>query len=129
MIIQHLTIADNKWYILLYYGTNKYHKKDVMDTLISLGCPYKSAKHATDTVCTKLNTGLTFSNIDHRTSFVCVSDTTELPQMVNTIVHEIKHLQTHICGYYGVSEYGEQAACLTGYIAQKIYRALSNFYK
>lgn len=100
-----------------------------MDTLISLGCPYKSAKHATDTVCTKLNTGLTFSNIDHRTSFVCVSDTTELPQMVNTIVHEIKHLQTHICGYYDVSEHGEQAAYLTGYIAQKIYRALSNFYK
>lgn len=46
-------------------------------------------------------------------------------QFINTIVHEIKHLQSHICEYYNVSEKGEQAAYLIGYIAMKMFKVFN----
>ena len=39
----------------------------------------------------------------------------------NTIVHEAKHVQSHICMYYGVDEDTEDAAYLIGYIIMKMY--------
>jgi len=35
---------------------------------------------------------------------------------MNTIVHEAKHVQSHICEYYNVPEDSEEAAYLIGYI-------------
>lgn len=41
---------------------------------------------------------------------------------MNTIVHEAKHVQSHICKYYDVPEDGEQAAYLIGFIVMRMFR-------
>lgn len=47
-------------------------------------------------------------------------------QFLNTIVHEAKHVQSHICKYYEVDEDSEQAAYLIGYTVQNMHKVFKN---
>lgn len=70
--------------------------------------------------------GFTYTDPDKRTSIVGIANTSSQEEFLNTIVHEAKHVQSHICKYYNVPENGEQAACLIGYIVQKMHRVFKN---
>lgn len=67
------------------------------------------------------NTGFTQTYFSKRQSIVGISNVTNKSQLINTIVHEAKHVQSHICRYYNIDEDSEQAAYLIGYIVQKMY--------
>lgn len=70
--------------------------------------------------------GFTYTDPSKRTSIVGIAATSSQEELLNTIVHEAKHVQSHICGYYGVPEDGEQAAYLIGYIVQRMHRVFTN---
>lgn len=70
----------------------------------------------------KKDTGFTYTNSNKKTSIIGIADTTNQEQFLNTIVHEAKHAQSHICSYYKVPEDSEEAAYLIGYIVQKMHR-------
>jgi hypothetical protein len=70
--------------------------------------------------------GFTYTNPNKKTSIVGISSTSSQEQFINTIIHEAKHVQSHICEYYEVPEDGEQAAYLIGYIVQKMHRVFRN---
>ena len=68
------------------------------------------------------NVGFTYTDFTKRKSIIGISKTTSQEQFLNTIVHEAKHVQSHICKYYNVEEDSEDAAYLIGYIIQKMHR-------
>lgn len=68
------------------------------------------------------NTGFTYTDYKRKRSIVGISDATSNSQLLNTITHEVKHLQSHICNYYNIKEDSEEAAYLTGYIIQMMYK-------
>lgn len=70
------------------------------------------------------NSGFTHSNLNKKFSIVGIGIATSRKQLFNTLIHEIKHLQSHICKYYNVPEDSEDAAYLIGYIAMKIYNII-----
>ena len=70
----------------------------------------------------KRDSGFTYTDTQKRTSIVGISPTTSQEQLLNTIVHEAKHVQSHICEYYDVPEDSEKAAYLIGYIVQRMHR-------
>ena len=72
------------------------------------------------------NTGFTYTDFNKRKSIVGISDTTSQEQFFNTLTHEVKHLQSHICNYYNVDEDSEEAAYLTGYIVQQMHKVFKN---
>lgn len=127
MIKQYIAIAHNKWYILIYYNVNINDADDIMDTLLSLGCPYASAKQSVNILTRRKNTGMTYTDMNNKFSLVCISHATSKAEMFNTVVHELKHVQSHICEYYNVEEDGEQAAYLIGYMARRVYKILQIF--
>ena len=47
-------------------------------------------------------------------------------RLMNTISHEIKHVQSNICQDYNVNEDSEDAAYLTGYITMRMYEVFRN---
>ena len=57
---------------------------------------------------------------------MCETSKSSQEQLMNTIVHEAKHVQSHICRYYNVEEDSEEAAYLIGYIVQKMHRVFRN---
>ena len=124
-MIKQVINVQNKWNILIWYGVDKNDYADVYEMLVWLGCSIPDAEYSANIVSSFPNTGLTFSDTDSRVSFVCVSSTTSYSQMVDTIMHEIKHLQSHICEYYDVEEDSEDAAYLVGYLANNVYKFLS----
>lgn len=66
--------------------------------------------------------GFTQTKTDKKTSIVGIAATSSQEELLNTIVHEAKHVQSHICEYYNIPEDGEQAAYLIGYIVQKMHK-------
>lgn len=68
------------------------------------------------------NAGFTHTNFRKKVSIVGIGIADSKKQMLNTIVHEAKHVQSHICKYYKVPEDGEQAAYLIGYIVMEMFK-------
>lgn len=68
------------------------------------------------------NTGFTYTDFGKRKSVVGISPASSQEQFFNTIVHEAKHVQSHICKYYDVDEDSERAAYLIGYIVQQMHK-------
>lgn len=72
------------------------------------------------------NSGFTYTNFDKKQSIVGIGKATNKAQFLNTITHEAKHIQSHICKYYNVKEDGEDAAYLIGYIVQQMFHTFRN---
>lgn len=73
------------------------------------------------------DTGFTHTDFNKKRSIVGISDYSSTEQFFNTLIHEAKHVQSHICKYYNVKENSEDAAYLIGYIVQKMYKSFKNF--
>jgi len=72
------------------------------------------------------DSGFTYTDFKRRQSIVGIGKSTSNSQLLNTITHEAKHVQSHICKYYNVKEDGEDAAYLIGYIVQQMYGVFKN---
>ena len=70
----------------------------------------------------KKDSGFTYTDYNKRKSIIGISAASSQEQFLNTIVHEAKHAQSHICKYYDVEEDSEDAAYLIGYIVQQMHR-------
>ena len=64
--------------------------------------------------------GFTYTDYDKKQSIVGISISSSHKEFFNTMMHEIKHVQSHICNYYDVDEDSEEAAYLVGYIVEKM---------
>lgn len=73
-----------------------------------------------------LDSGFTNTIFSRKVSFVGIGEASSAKQFMNTIAHEIKHVQSHICEYYNVPEYGEPAAYLTGYLTMKMFEVFKD---
>lgn len=72
----------------------------------------------------EINSGFTQTDFDKKLSIVGISKANSSKEFINTIVHEAKHVQSAICKYYNVSEDGEDAAYLIGFIVQRMYEKI-----
>lgn len=128
MIAQYIQLGRKGWNILVYYNVNPSDFIEIEDSLIQLDCKKKDISKVFKNLQRK-NTGFTFSNTEYKMSIVCISEATNVGQFVNTAIHEAKHVQSHICEYYGIEENSEEAAYLIGHIVRRMYNMLSKFIK
>lgn len=68
------------------------------------------------------NSGFTATDYSKRLSVAAIGLTSNKAQLLNTISHEVKHVQSNICKYYSIAEDSEDAAYLTGYLTMKMYQ-------
>lgn len=73
----------------------------------------------------EINSGFTRTDFNKQLSIVCIGIADSREEFLNTIVHEAKHVQSHICMYYDVPEDGEDAAYLIGYLIARMSEAFS----
>lgn len=71
--------------------------------------------------------GFTKTNFDKKLSVVGIGKSMTVDNFFNTLSHEAKHVQSHICRYYKVPEDGEQAAYLMGFIMEKMFSKFKKF--
>lgn len=121
MIKQYVYLEEYDWHILIIYNASQ-DLSEVAKELWNIHCPSIIARHALTHVITKWNNGFCFTNDRLHASIICVAEVDSDEELVNTVIHELKHLQSHICSYYGISEKGEEAAYLSGDVAEEFYK-------
>lgn len=127
MGIQYIELGRRGWHILVYYNSGRSDREELYNALSWLDCPAVEIKKALR-VLDHNNTGFTFTNSDFKMSIVCIGKASSRSQFVSTVVHEAKHVQSHICSFYGVEEDSEEAAYLIGYIVKRMYVGITNIY-
>ena len=111
MAAQYIQLGNKGWNILVYYNVGPEDFVEIEDSLLQLDCPKSDLTKAFH-VLKKLNTGFTFTNTDYKMSVVCIGKASSSSQFVSTIVHEAKHVQSHVCSYYDIKEGSEESAYL-----------------
>lgn len=124
MVKQYIELGEDGWAIILCYDIEGSDSKEIASLLTALGASKGDIQKSIQILTHSNNSALTFSNTDLKMSLVCIGNASSSEQLINSIVHEAKHVQSHISDYYGVEEDSEQAAYLIGYIVQRMYRAL-----
>lgn len=109
------------WCINIYYTVNDAQKQEIVKELESLGCDNKtlaSIKGNLDRAAE--DTGFTYSSFSKRCSVVVIHKASSVGEFINTFEHEKNHLEMHICEALDINPYSEQAAHMSGDLAQLI---------
>ena len=109
------------WCITIYYTVSEDQKAEILGILEELGCD----KSTLDSVAKNLekaksDTGFTYSSYKHQCSIVVIHKASSIGEFINTFEHEKNHLEMHICEALDINPYGEEAAHMSGDLAQMI---------
>lgn len=95
----------------------------IMQSLYDVGCSANKMMDVETLLCTGyLNCGVTYSNTRSKESVMVIGRTSSAEECANTLIHERKHLEYHICQAFGINPYSEAAAYLAGDIGAAMYK-------
>lgn len=128
MIRQIIYLEDWKWVIKVFYETEIWNARLILQQLEHMGCSDRALASAEDNLTSgKKNTGLTYSNVEDRTTLVAISCTTSANEFANTFYHEVMHCAFHIAGALGIDPYSEEFGYLSGAISSQLFRVAKKF--
>lgn len=123
MIRKRIDIDD--WRADVFFCVNRYDERVLYDALRSSDAPIdviiRMRQIARDD---EYNTGFTFSNQRLRRSVVVIGKATDPAELLNTFVHEVRHLTDDISRYYEISGSGEEVGYISGGIARALWSTL-----
>lgn len=109
---------DGYWGVLFCYDYDE-RDDDVLKALLyTFGLDTRNVLKSMR-ILAEPNTGMTITQPVLRMSVVFVSHTTSRGEWVDTIAHELDHVQSAICDYYGIAQGSEEAAYLQGYLTRQ----------
>ena len=122
---QNLYIPEYDWIVHVYYDTTPYNTEELLGKLYQMGCSENGILRTRKQLLGgEYNNGFTYSNRALKQSVVSLGRASEFAQFLNSFVHELQHLSTHIAQAYGIPLDGEDVCYLSGSIAQKMYPIL-----
>lgn len=122
MIRDYLDI-DKHWGILAYYDVVQNDFSQLGPILREFGCPEWEIEKAYKTVG-RTNKAFIFNAPWARMSIMVIGRVTYPSQFLNSLLHELDHLQDAIIEYYNVEHGTEEAAYLQGYLGQIAYEGI-----
>lgn len=125
---QVIYIPEYEWTAYVYYDTTQYDTDEILNKLYSLGCSEKGILRTRKQLLGGgYNNGFTYSNRSLKQSVVSLGRASEFAQFLNSFVHELQHLSTHIAQANGINLDGEEICYLSGWIAQEMYPILIHY--
>ena len=118
MTTQHLSI-EGYWNVTVVYDVWPGDLPEVARLMRRAGASQKMIDEATDNL-SGWNAGYTLTAFGWEESIVFIGRATSLREFLNTVIHEVDHVQAHVADYYGVELGTEQAAYLQGYIGGRL---------
>lgn len=123
MIPKDLQLYNYGWRLLVFYNVTPDDLEIILPILWDNGCSNEGIKEVALAI-TRPNSGFTFSH--GRFSIMGIGWTDSPEEFINTLVHEINHLQDDICNHYHLPTQGELASVVAGDIAMYMYKNLIN---
>ena len=125
---QTIYIPDYDWIVHVYYDTTPENANEITNALHHLGCSYKGIVRTRKQILSgEYNNGMTYSNRVLKQSIVSLGRASGFAQFLNSFVHELQHLSTHIAQACGMPLDGEEICYLSGWIAQEMYPILIHY--
>ena len=126
MIKQSFRIDKYDWKVVVLYEIDYRDTDYVIDTLKIMDAPDYIIRNAYKNVSDgHYNTGFIYSDYDEKRSIIVISKTTSNKELIDTIVHEANHLQSHIATVFNLDEKGEEVCYLIGNIVKTMYKVFS----
>lgn len=127
MIKQTIYIDSIGWLVHAYFHKTRYDVDEIMERLWDLQCNSEIAQKAfNNLISDSLNMGLCYSNYNTKESVLVVGKASSADEFFNSIVHELSHLQGHICDVIGLDPKGEEIAYYMGDLSRDIYPNISH---
>lgn len=126
MIKQLFRIDKYDWKVIVLYEISYRDADYVIDMLKQMDAPNYILRSAYKNVNEgQPNTGFIYSDYDKQRSIIIVSKTTSNQELIDTIVHEANHLQSHIATVFNLDEKGEEVCYLIGDIVKRMYKVFN----
>ncbi len=106
------------WTIEVFVVIKNVDVNFIQNTLEQMDCPLYTMHKAFRLLTTGINSGFTYTNPEVRKSLLVVNVSSSVDEYINTFNHEKNHVEMHICEAYDVDPYSEDAAYLSGELAQ-----------
>lgn len=114
------------WLVTAYYAVTHYEVDEIMTALERAGCRGEHLQTAYDNLCSdSLNTGLCYSG--NGESVLVISCASSPAQFLNSLVHELHHMASHIASALGYDQKGEEVCYIAGEAAENMYPVASKF--
>lgn len=118
---QSFKIKKYNWSIVIYYTVNDEESKEIIDKLEDLHCNSKTLESIKRNLeDAKVDTGFAYSSYNKQCSIVVIHKASSIGEFINTFEHEKNHLEMHICEALDINPYSEEAAHMSGNLAQLI---------
>lgn len=118
---QSFKIKKYNWSIVIYYTVNNEESKEIIDKLEDLHCNSKTLESIKRNLeDAKVDTGFAYSSYNKQYSIVVIHKASSIGEFINTFEHEKNHLEMHICEALDINPYSEEAAHMSGNLAQLI---------
>lgn len=125
---QKIYIPNYDWIVDVYYDTTPKDAATIIKKIRALGCPIEGILRTYEQLSSGiLNNGFTYSNKALKQSVVSLGRTSSFAQFLNSFVHELHHLATHIATTVNMPLDGEEICYLSGDIAQTMYPVLIHY--
>lgn len=118
---QQFKLNKYGWDVTIYYTVDQEQKPEIMEHLNKMGCTGETLKSIESNLYKAApDTGFIYSNFFEKQSLLVIHKASSIGEFFNTFEHEKNHLEMHICEALDINPYSEQAAHLSGDLAQQI---------
>lgn len=118
-------LNEYNWTIIAYYFVVRNHFYSISQDLQKLG--YSNILYDISTIIGNTNGGYCYTNYKDKISIIFVNRASNRGEFMNTLIHELNHIGSHIEEYYNIDSHGEEACYLMGSLAQNIFNYINYF--
>ena len=126
MIKQSFIIDKYDWQVVVLYEVDNSDTSDVISILKLFGADTNVMRVACDNIINnKVNNGFTYSDLYKHKTLIAIGKASSKGELINTIVHEANHLQSHIATEFNLDEKGEEVCYLIGGVVKTMFKVFS----
>lgn len=126
MITQKIYLYKYDWKVVVLYEVDHTDTSIVIGILRHICDDDKAYKLVYDNLNRKkLNQGFIYSNYNTRETLIGIGKASSNQELIDTIVHEANHLQSHIATAFNLNEKGEEVCYLIGGVVKTMFKVFS----
>ena len=121
MIHYEVHFDKYRWSVEVFIILSQPNIEDIMSAVERAGGSQKVLKQAYANLIEDYNSGFTYTSSKYRKSIMVVNRSSSMEEFINTYNHEKNHVEMHMCEELGIDPYSEEAAYLSGNMAQQLF--------
>lgn len=121
MINYKVYLEKYDWEVECIINNSDEDVQKILCKLDKLDCGQSVLEKSYENLIYWINSGLAYSNVKERKSLMVINKSISMDEFINTYNHEKNHIEMHICEELHIDPYSEEAAHLSGDLAELLF--------